>query len=67
MAKDIATARRGATVLGFGNVDVRKIESLEQAVAKCVKQLGGIDYVMFVYPTSLSHHTSEAGFFRRRC
>ena len=50
MAKDIATVRRGATVLGFGNVDVRRVESLEQAVEKCVKQLGGIDYVMFASP-----------------
>jgi len=31
-------------------VDVRKIESLQQAVEECVKQLGGIDYVMSVYP-----------------
>lgn len=46
MAKDIATARRGAKVLGFGSVDVRSIESLQTAVEKCVKELGGIDFVM---------------------
>ena len=46
MAKDIATARSGAKVLGFGSVDVRSIESMQAAVEKCVKELGGIDYVM---------------------
>lgn len=46
MAKDIATARRGAKVLGLGSVDVRSIESLQTAVEKCVKELGGIDFVM---------------------
>ena len=48
MAKDIETARGGAKVLGLGNVDVRKIESLEAAAEKCAKELGGIDYVMYV-------------------
>lgn len=46
MAKDIATARRGAKVLGLGSVDVRSIESMQTAVEKCVKELGGIDFVM---------------------
>jgi peroxisomal 2,4-dienoyl-CoA reductase len=46
MAKSIATARQGAKVIGIGAVDVRKIESLESAVERCVKELGGIDYVM---------------------
>ena len=46
MAQDIATARKGAKVLGIGSIDVRSIESLQQAVDKCVKELGGIDYVM---------------------
>ena len=46
MAKDIATARKGAKVLGIGGVDVRKIESLERAVERCVRELGGVDYVM---------------------
>jgi 2,4-dienoyl-CoA reductase [(3E)-enoyl-CoA-producing], peroxisomal len=46
MAKSIATARKGAKVIGIGAVDVRRIESLESAVERCVKELGGIDYVM---------------------
>ena len=46
MAKDIATARKGAKVIGIGNVDVRSVESLQKAVEKCVQDLGGIDYVM---------------------
>lgn len=46
MAKDIATARKGAKVLGIGAIDVRSIQSLERAVAQCVKELGGLDFVM---------------------
>lgn len=46
MAKSIATARKGAKVIGIGSVDVRKVESLESAVDRCVKELGAIDYVM---------------------
>ena len=46
MAREIATARQGAKVLGFGSVDVRNIESMQVAVEKCVKELGGIDFVM---------------------
>ena len=46
MAKDIATARKGAKVVGVGAVDVRSIESLQTAVEKCVKELGRIDFVM---------------------
>jgi 2,4-dienoyl-CoA reductase [(3E)-enoyl-CoA-producing], peroxisomal len=46
MAKSIATARKGAKVIGIGSVDVRKIEALEAAVDRCVKELGAIDYVM---------------------
>jgi 2,4-dienoyl-CoA reductase [(3E)-enoyl-CoA-producing], peroxisomal len=49
MAKSIATARQGAKVIGIGAVDVRKIESLESAVERCVKELGGIDYVMWEF------------------
>ena len=45
-AEDIATARQGAKVLGFGSVDVRSIESLQSAVERCVRELGGIDFVM---------------------
>lgn len=46
MATDIAYARQGAKVLGFGSVDVRSIESMQTAVEKCVKELGGIDFVI---------------------
>lgn len=46
MAAELASARKGAKVLGIGSVDVRKMESLEAAVGKCVDELGGIDYVM---------------------
>jgi peroxisomal 2,4-dienoyl-CoA reductase len=46
MAKSIATARKGAKVIGLGAVDVRKIGDLERAAEICVKELGGIDYVM---------------------
>ena len=54
MAKNIATARKGAKVIGIGAVDVRKIESLESAVDRCVKELGGIDFVMYVYIPGIS-------------
>jgi len=46
MAKDIATARPGAKVLGLGAVDVRKPEALNEAAEKCVKELGSLDYVI---------------------
>lgn len=46
MAKSIATARKGAKVIGIGAVDVRKIASLEEAVERTVKELGGIDFVI---------------------
>jgi peroxisomal 2,4-dienoyl-CoA reductase len=46
MASSIATARKGAKVIGIGAVDVRKIESLESAVDRCVKELGAVDYVI---------------------
>lgn len=48
MAQDIATARQGAKVIGLGSVDVRRIESLQAAVERCVSELGGIDFVMYV-------------------
>ena len=48
MARDIATARRGAKVIGIGKVDVRSVESLQSAVERTIKELGGIDYVMQV-------------------
>lgn len=47
-ARDIATARAGAKVIGIGSVDVRKIESLQGAVDRCVKEFGAIDFVMYV-------------------
>lgn len=54
-AQDIATARPGAKVIGIGAVDVRKFDSLKDAVDRCVKDLGGIDYVMYERsPSSLS-------------
>ncbi|OQV06757.1 hypothetical protein CLAIMM_11284 [Cladophialophora immunda] len=46
VAASIASARTGAKVLGIGNVDVRKVESLEAAVSTCVSTLGGIDFVI---------------------
>jgi 2,4-dienoyl-CoA reductase [(3E)-enoyl-CoA-producing], peroxisomal len=45
-AKDMETIRPGAKVIGIGGVDVRNPQSLEDAVQTCVKQLGGIDFVM---------------------
>ncbi|KAF1961635.1 peroxisomal 2,4-dienoyl-CoA reductase-like protein SPS19 [Byssothecium circinans] len=45
-AKDIATARKGAKVLGLGAVDVRKPEALVAAAERCVKELGSIDFVI---------------------
>lgn len=48
VAADIATARPGAKVLGYGNIDVRNLSNLETAVSKCVAELGGIDFVMLV-------------------
>jgi NAD(P)-dependent dehydrogenase (short-subunit alcohol dehydrogenase family) len=47
VAQDIATARPGAKVIGIGSVDVRKLDNLQQAVERCVKELGGIDFVMY--------------------
>ena len=47
VARDIATVREGATVLGIGGVDVRDYGALERAVQRCVDVLGGrVDYVM---------------------
>jgi peroxisomal 2,4-dienoyl-CoA reductase len=44
MAANIATARAGSKVIGIGAIDVRKVEDLEKAAARCAKELGGIDY-----------------------
>ncbi|KAF2027576.1 peroxisomal 2,4-dienoyl-CoA reductase-like protein SPS19 [Setomelanomma holmii] len=46
MANDIATARKGAKVIGIGAVDVRKPELLQQAADRCAKELGSIDFVI---------------------
>ncbi|WEW56394.1 peroxisomal 2 4-dienoyl-CoA reductase sps19 [Emydomyces testavorans] len=46
VANDIATARPGSRVMGIGAVDVRRIDSLKNAVDRCVKELGGIDFVI---------------------
>lgn len=51
MAKNIGTARSGAKVIGIGAVDVRKIGDLDAAVKRCVDELGGIDFVMYVLLT----------------
>lgn len=53
MAQDIATARPGAKVIGIGAVDVRQFEDLKNAVERCVKELGSIDYVMYVCPQNI--------------
>lgn len=46
VAKEIQSARPASKVLGIGNVDVRNVESLQQAVSRCVDTLGGIDFLM---------------------
>lgn len=48
VAKDIATVRPGAKVLGLGGVDVRSVEALQKAAETCARELGGIDFVMYV-------------------
>lgn len=47
-AKDIATARSGSKVIGIGAVDVRKPDDLQKAADRCAKDLGAIDFVMYV-------------------
>ncbi|KAM5355744.1 hypothetical protein ACJ41O_002390 [Fusarium nematophilum] len=46
VAKDIATVRPGARVIGIGGCDVRKVESLQAAADRCAKELGAIDLVI---------------------
>jgi peroxisomal 2,4-dienoyl-CoA reductase len=48
MARDIATARAGARVLGIGAVDVRDAARLRDAAEQCAAELGGIDFLMCV-------------------
>ncbi|GJC86955.1 peroxisomal 2,4-dienoyl-CoA reductase SPS19 [Colletotrichum liriopes] len=56
MAKDLATARPGAKVIGIGGCDVRN--SLQDAADRCARELGSIDFVIagaagnFVAPLS---------------
>ena len=61
VAEDIATARPGSKVLGFGAVDVRSFDSLKDAVDRCVKELGGIDFVMYAQFPFLGRGSSVYG------
>jgi 2,4-dienoyl-CoA reductase [(3E)-enoyl-CoA-producing], peroxisomal len=45
-AREIESLRPGARVLGLGNVDVRSIKSLQDAVERTLQVLGRIDYVI---------------------
>ena len=45
-AKNVAMVRPGAKVIGIGAVDVRKLDSLNDAVERCIKELGGLDFAM---------------------
>ncbi|RCK59530.1 Peroxisomal 2,4-dienoyl-CoA reductase SPS19 [Candida viswanathii] len=45
-AKEIASLRPGAKVIGIGAVDVRKIQTIKDAVDRTVAELGRIDYVI---------------------
>jgi hypothetical protein len=51
MAKDLCTAREGSKVIGIGAVDVRNVINLQKAVDQCVKELGGIDFLMYIPPS----------------
>ena len=53
MAEQLATVRKGARVLGYGGIDVRDFDGLRTAVDRCARELGGIDFVMLVFPASL--------------
>jgi hypothetical protein len=46
-AKEFATIRPDASVIGIGAVDVRDFEALKAAVYRCVMELGSIDFVMY--------------------
>ncbi|OQU97752.1 hypothetical protein CLAIMM_03639 [Cladophialophora immunda] len=46
VAQRIASCRPGCKVLGIGGVDVRKVESLTNAVERCVKELGSLDFLI---------------------
>lgn len=47
VGNEIAATRPGSRVLALGDVDVRRIKDLEDAAAKCVQELGSIDFVMY--------------------
>jgi len=49
MAKSMSSIRKGAKVIGIGAIDVRSIADMERAAERCAKELGGIDYVMYVH------------------
>jgi 2,4-dienoyl-CoA reductase [(3E)-enoyl-CoA-producing], peroxisomal len=65
MAKNIATARQGAKVIGIGAVDVRKIESLESAVERCVRELGGVRHISFFHVQARALFRSRVSSFVR--
>lgn len=46
VAHDLMKARAGSRVLGIAPVDVRRVDDLQRAVDECVRELGGIDFVM---------------------
>lgn len=45
-ARDIASVRPGAKVIGIGGCDVRKAQSVSEAASRCARELGGIDFVI---------------------
>lgn len=45
-AKDIATVRSGAKVIGIGGVDVRDPKALSDAADRCAKELGSLDFAI---------------------
>ena len=46
VAKEIASIRPGAKVIGIGAIDVRDAKLLQQAADRCARELGSIDFVM---------------------
>ncbi|KAJ5983201.1 hypothetical protein N7481_005300 [Penicillium waksmanii] len=46
VARDMATIRPGAKVIGIGAVDVRKFDDLKAAAERCAQELGSIDFVI---------------------
>jgi peroxisomal 2,4-dienoyl-CoA reductase len=60
-AAEMRALRGGARVLGIGGVDVRRYGDLERAVARCVDELGGLDFVMCVRPSPPPFETFAGG------